>query len=101
MMDDGSLRAKAEKLLQRKPKADTSARPVEELVHELQVHQIELECRTRSCAGLTFQWRRRATGMSISYEFAPLGYITINREAEIVEINLAAAALLGADRSKL
>ncbi len=100
-MDDGSLRAKAEKLLQRKPKADTSARPVEELVHELQVHQIELEMQNEELRRAHVSMEEARDRYVDLYEFAPLGYITINREAEIVEINLAAAALLGADRSKI
>ena len=35
------------------------------------------------------------------YEFAPVGYITINREGLISEINLTGSALLGVDRTKL
>ncbi len=100
-MDDGSLRAKAEKQLQQKPKADTTDRPAGELVHELQVHQIELEMQNeelRQAHVLMEEMRDRYVDL---YEFAPLGYITVNREGEIAEINLGAAALLGVDRSKL
>ena len=35
------------------------------------------------------------------YEFAPVGYITINRKGLIKEINLKGAAFLGVDRAKL
>jgi PAS domain S-box-containing protein len=35
------------------------------------------------------------------YEFAPVGYITINREGLISEINLTGSALLGVERIKL
>jgi PAS domain S-box-containing protein len=35
------------------------------------------------------------------YEFAPVGYITINRKGLITETNLKGAAFLGIDRAKL
>jgi PAS domain S-box-containing protein len=35
------------------------------------------------------------------YEFAPIGYLTLNREGMIAEVNLTGASLLGMDRSKL
>ena len=71
------------------------------LAHELAVHQIELEIqneelvRTRTLAE---EARDRYIDL---YEFAPVGYITINREGLISEINLTGSALLGIDRSKL
>jgi diguanylate cyclase (GGDEF)-like protein/PAS domain S-box-containing protein len=95
------LRAAAEKKLALMPHLDISNRPVEEILHELQVHQIELEMQNeelRHTQILTEESRDRYVDF---YDFAPIGYITIGREALIEEINLAGAALLGEERSKL
>ena len=35
------------------------------------------------------------------YEFAPIGYLTLTSEAQIAEINLTGARLLGSERKQL
>jgi PAS domain S-box-containing protein len=71
------------------------------LVHELQVHQIELEMQNEG-----LQKARNALESSLEkysdlYDFAPVGYLTLDREGTIREVNLAGAGLLGIDRSRL
>jgi len=74
---------------------------VEKLLHELRVHQIELELQNeelqRARAALEASHNRYLN----LYEFAPVGYLTLTREGKIVELNLTAAALLGAERNNL
>lgn len=71
------------------------------LLHELQVHQIELEIqneeliRTRDAAEEALE---RATEL---YDFAPVGYLTLDREGLIRDANFAAASLLGRERLTL
>ena len=77
------------------------ARPVEKLVHELQVHQIELEMQNEELRRAHVSMEEARDRYADLYEFAPLGYITIDREARIAEMNLTAAALLDADRGKI
>ena len=69
-----------------------------ELLHELRVHQIELEMRHE-------ELRRIYTALEVShahyielYDFAPVGYLTLTGEGLITEINLTAAKMLGVER---
>lgn len=71
------------------------------LVHELQVHQLELEMQneelreTRAALALSLQ---RFTDL---YDFAPVAYFSLDVEGNILQVNLAGARLLGEDRAKL
>lgn len=76
-------------------------RSAEELLHELQVHQIELEMQNdelRRAHMIIEESRDRYLDL---YDFAPIGYFTLNREGEILEINLTCASILGKERNKL
>lgn len=96
-----SLRKDAESMLLGVSREKPDARPAEALVHELLVHKVELEMQIeelkRSHAALEEE-RDRYLDL---YDFAPVGYITIDRDCLIGEINLAGAAMLGLDRVKL
>jgi PAS domain S-box-containing protein len=74
---------------------------VQRLVHELQVHQIELEMQNeelhRSRAEVE-EWLERYTEL---YDFAPVGYLTLGRDGAIRQVNLAGASLLGVERARL
>ena len=73
----------------------------ERLVHELRVHQIELEMQNE-------ELRRAHEELEVSrarfvhlYDFAPVGYVTVSESGLILEANLTASTLLGMVRSKL
>ena len=94
------LRAEAEAMVSSLSPAE-AAQPAEILLHELLVHKVELEMQNE-------ELRRAYTALEEArdryidlYEFAPVGYITINREGLISEVNLTGSALLGVDRTKL
>ena len=70
-------------------------------MHELQVHQIELEMQNEELRRAHVSMEEARDRYADLYEFAPLGYITIDREARIAEMNLTAAALLDADRGEI
>jgi PAS domain S-box-containing protein len=74
---------------------------VEQLLHELQVHQIELEMQNdelRQAQGVIVECCDRYVEL---YEFAPIGYLTLSLNGMINEINLVGAALLGLERTRL
>jgi PAS domain S-box-containing protein len=72
-----------------------------ELIHELQVHKIELEMQNEALrqaqAALSIE-RERYYNL---YNLAPVGYCTLTTESLIIEANLTAAKLFGMDQSKL
>jgi len=97
------LRARAEENLKSEPDrlGDTSLEDANSLIHELRVHQIELEMQNE-------ELRRVQNDLEISraryadlYDFAPVGYLTLNKHGQIVDLNLTAARQLGIERGRL
>jgi PAS domain S-box-containing protein len=71
------------------------------LVHELQVHQVELEMQNeelRRSRAEVEAWLERYTEL---YDFSPVGYLTLGRGGTIRQVNLTGASLLGVERSRL
>lgn len=71
------------------------------VLHELQVHQVELELQDeelrRSCAELEETLRRQTQ----LYDHAPVAYFTVDRTGTLRELNLLGAAMLGGRREQL
>ncbi len=93
------LRTAAEAQLAHAPKP--KPRPAEKLLHELQVHQIELEMQNEQLRQAQVELEKSRDRYVDFYDFAPAGYLTLNHEGMIDEINLTGAALLGVERGKL
>lgn len=79
----------------------TNGRTTDDIIHDLQVHQVELEMQAE-------ELRRTRLELEVSrdryfdlFEFAPLGYLTLNEKAVVIEANLTAATILGIFRNKL
>ncbi|MCJ7833742.1 MAG: sensor domain-containing diguanylate cyclase [Deltaproteobacteria bacterium] len=81
--------------------ADRKEKESEKLLHELQVHQIELEMQNDELRTIQLAQEESRDKYLDLYDFAPVGYVTFTPEALIQEINLTGAALLGMDRQKL
>jgi PAS domain S-box-containing protein len=71
------------------------------LANELEVHQIEHELQSRALRdeGLALEVSRAR--YAELYDYAPVGHVTLDRDGLIKELNLAAAAALGAARREL
>ena len=97
------MRDNAEEQLARSPKRspDVKGQTAEELIHELQVHQIELEIQAEELRRSHLALEESRDKYLDLYEFAPVGYLTLSKKALITEANLTAATLLGVDRRRL
>jgi PAS domain S-box-containing protein len=71
------------------------------LVQELQVHQIELETQNEELRAAHQDLERSREDYFDLYDLAPVGYLTLSERSLILELNLTAAALVGAVRDKL
>jgi PAS domain S-box-containing protein len=98
-----SLRDDAEKELARSPKRSPGGTGLttEALNHELQVYQIELEMQVEELRIAHLKLEKSRDKYLDLFEFAPLGYLTLNNQALITGINHTGAALLGVERSRL
>ena len=99
--DNTTLRAEAETLLAHAHLPEVPASSEEVLLHELQVHQIELEMQNEELRRMQVILEESRDRYVDLYELAPVGYVTLNVSGMITEINLAGAALLGEQRQQL
>jgi two-component system, NtrC family, sensor kinase len=79
----------------------TDKQDYQQLVHELQVHQIELEMQNEELRMTQEQLGESLEKYSDLFDFAPVGYVTTNTEGRILEANLTFAGQLGIDRGRL
>lgn len=98
------LRRQAEEVLKAKMPESGFPRPDDEshrLLHELQVHQIELEMQNAELRQARDELEMVLGKYTDLYDFAPVGYFTLDRNGAIRAVNLSGASLLGVERAKL
>ncbi|MBK5274561.1 MAG: PAS domain S-box protein, partial [Desulfuromonadales bacterium] len=71
------------------------------LLHELQVHQIELEMQNAELLKAREDEAAALEKYTDLYDFAPVGYLTLDRKGTIRAANLTASGLMGIERSRL
>ncbi len=70
-------------------------------LHELRVHQIELEMQNEELRRAQVEISAARARYFDLYDMAPVGYCTICEKGRILEANLTATTLLGVARAKL
>ena len=99
------LRRLAEELLKLKLPADldllSSPEEMLRVVHELRVHQVELEMQQEELARTRTALEDSLSVYTDLYDFAPIGYLTLGRDSTIQQANLTVTKLLDVNRSRL
>ncbi|HEY3275734.1 MAG TPA: PAS domain S-box protein [Syntrophorhabdaceae bacterium] len=73
----------------------------ERLVVDLQIHEIELEMQNEELTRARLNAEESQAKYADLYDFAPVGYVTLDESGRITETNLAAVTLLGAQKARL
>ncbi|HEY5043329.1 MAG TPA: histidine kinase [Verrucomicrobiae bacterium] len=107
MMTDLYRRAEAQLRRQKKQQKSKAAGVVktetdsQRLLHELQVHQVELEMQNSELQEARDRMEALLEKYTDFYDFAPVGYLSLDENGQILEVNLNGATLLGVSRAQL
>ncbi|HWP92050.1 MAG TPA: GAF domain-containing protein [Thermodesulfobacteriota bacterium] len=97
------LRRRAPRLLDYEPAKvdDFSKADLSSLIHELRVYQAELEIQNEELRRIQLELEESCNKYLDLYNFAPVGYFTLNARTIILDVNLAGAELLRAEKQFL
>jgi len=98
------LRIKAEEQLtvNKKKTGNAETEPdIKKLLHELQVHQIELEMQNEELHEANETTELALKRYTMLYDLAPMGYFTLDQNGTILELNFTGAEMLGDRRFSL
>ncbi|MFU8794490.1 MAG: PAS domain S-box protein, partial [Dethiobacteria bacterium] len=96
------LRRRAEKQLQKsKPKVAVplTQEEMQRFIQELEVYQIELEMQNDELHQARLELERSLSRYTDLYDFAPVGYFSLNQKGVILNVNLTGTRMLGIERS--
>jgi len=71
------------------------------LLHELQVHQVELDLQDEEMRRSREELEAAQMRQVQRYDFAPVGAFAVDRSTVLLELNLTAAGMLGSERDQL
>lgn len=101
-MDTKAIRERAEQMAADRIVDESVPREdLEALVHELQVHQIELELQNEELLQLQTKLKVSERKYFDLYNLAPVGYLSLDHEGHIVQINLTGSEMFGRTRNVL
>ncbi len=95
------LRRQAEERLDELSAAAPAPEELTAAVHELRVHQIELEMQNEELRRAQLELEEQRAKYFELFDLAPVGYLTVNAERIVGEANFTAAHLLGIERRRL
>jgi PAS domain S-box-containing protein len=95
------LRRNAEERLKAQKRTPQSDTDTQKLIHELQVHQIELDMQNEELSLSRANMESALERYTDLYDFAPVSFFTLDRHGIIIQSNLTGACLLGMERSRL
>ena len=106
MPGDSELRQRVEKELEiatgsTEAFSEMSPGKMANLIHELQVHQIELKMQNEDLCRTQDELENMRDRYAELYDFAPIGYLSVNQKGFIDEANLTIASMLGVARGAL
>jgi len=98
-----ALRKRAEKILSTRSKSarGASAKRLKSVIHQLEIHQVELKLQNDELRKAQVELAISRDRYTDLYEFAPIAYVTLDKQGKILESNLMAARLLGVERRSL
>lgn len=102
--DSKMLREKAEKQLNEKQKQEDGAikeTDINKLLHELQVHQIELEMQNEELRQAYETAETALKKYTMLFDLSPMGYFSLDAEGAICDLNFTGADMLGERRFSL
>lgn len=98
------LRERAEALLDHSRTSGVGAlstAEIERLIHDLSVHQIELELQNEELRATQIQLEQARDRYARLYHQAPVGYLTLDASGIIHQVNQTFATMLGRSRAEL
>ena len=96
-----ALRRRADMRLKTVTPAARTEVETQQLLHELQVYQVELELQNDELRQAREEAEKLLEQYTELYDFAPVGYATLDREGTMRAVNLTGAGLLGVARGQL
>jgi len=99
-----ALRRKAQALVgaqKARPPELLGPEATQHLLHELYLHQLELELQNLELRKVQEQLETSRKRCVDLYDYAPVGYLTLNKSGLILDANLTSAMLLGLSRREL
>ena len=98
LTDMQKLRMNAEKKLQEKQQIKSKLVMETDVMHELQVHQIELEMQNEELRRVNETAETALRKYTMLYDFSPMGFFTLDCEGDIEDLNFTGAEMLGERR---
>jgi PAS domain S-box-containing protein len=100
-LSDQQLEQSLRALTERDRTAAQAVDRLQELVHELMVHRVELEMQNRALQETQAELEQSLQRYSDLYDHLPLGYVTVTPSGQILHANVAAADFFQQERTAL